>query len=129
MRLGKTIIRSQVFPHVLKWSHTMRKIPKFSKTELCFVKKLSSENENRGLFAICSNWSKNNSNKFFGFVCMNYGNSEPRLKNTIFYIYRSRNKKDILENNKSLISFMENNGFYELKESARDVDTILDLVK
>lgn len=106
----------------------MRKIPKFNKTELCFVKRILSQSEQDNLFTEISSWAKNHNDEFFGFYCMNYGLTELRLNNTIFYIWRSRNKKNILENNKNLITMMKGYGFSEIKESAREIDSILKLL-
>lgn len=107
----------------------MRTIPKFTKTNICFVTKLDSENESKTKFNICSEWVEKNKDKTFGFTCMNYGKSEPKLKNTLFYIFRSRNRKDILENNKLLADYLKNYGFFEIAGSNREVDNILEIIQ
>ena len=89
----------------------MNKIPKLPVSKYHFVIKINSEKKFDEIFNICSDWLKDKQDKYFGFYCMNYGKSEPRLKNTMFFIWRIRNKKDKAENTKLLKEWMASQGF------------------
>lgn len=106
----------------------MRKIPKFTKTNLCYVARVTSEEEAKIKFNLCSQWVKQNEDKAYGFTCMNYGNSEPKLQDTLFYIFSLRNNRNIIENGNLLSEYLINNGFIQVRDSDREVDKVTSLL-